>query len=221
MLRRERRPHGFLVQGQRRSRRCSIRRRFSDNSRWMARRRPSLVLAGLPGVDTLPMPAFLKRKLANTVMVLGMDPDSGHGVVSYRRGKLRVRYDHRQEPAYDRIRHAIHALEEDDTRQQDLDAPDTAERASLGRRLPRPGPRSWSRRSSWRGLRQSGPVRGRRCCIACRAGSAADAVDRRVGASRRRAACAAHRLITNHPLELYLVACGAGSISVDRVFRIK
>jgi cholesterol oxidase len=75
---------------------------------------PSLVLAGLPGVDTLPMPAFLKRKLANTVMVLGMDPDSGNGVVSYLRGRLRLRYDHREEPAYDRIRHAIRALEEDD-----------------------------------------------------------------------------------------------------------
>ncbi len=75
---------------------------------------PCLVLAGLPGVDTLPMPALLKRKLANTVMILGMDPDSGNGAVSYRRGRLRVRYDHREEPAYDRIRHAIHALEEDE-----------------------------------------------------------------------------------------------------------
>ena len=75
---------------------------------------PSLVLAGLPGVDTLPMPAFLKRKLADTVMLLGMDPDSGGGAVSYRRGRLRVRYDHREEPAYGRIRQAFHALEEDE-----------------------------------------------------------------------------------------------------------
>jgi cholesterol oxidase len=75
---------------------------------------PSLVLAGLPGVDALPIPALLKRRLANAVMVLGMEPDSGRGAVTYDRGKLRVRYDHRQEPAYDRIRQAIRTLEEDE-----------------------------------------------------------------------------------------------------------
>ncbi len=47
-------------------------------------------------------------------MVLGMEPDSGRGALTYDGGRLRVRYDHRQEPAYDRIRQAIRALEEDE-----------------------------------------------------------------------------------------------------------
>lgn len=70
-------------------------------------------LAGLPGVDSLPMPGFVKRWLARTAFVLGMGADSGNGEVGYRNGRLRVRYDERSEPVFDRLRTAFTALEED------------------------------------------------------------------------------------------------------------
>ena len=74
---------------------------------------PCLVLASLPGVDSLPLPGFLKRKLANTVLVLGMAEDSGKGSVGFRRGRLRISYDHRAEPSFELSRQAVKALGQD------------------------------------------------------------------------------------------------------------
>lgn len=74
---------------------------------------PCVTLAGLPGFDTLPLPGPLKRRLARTVVVGGMGADSGRGRAAWSGGRLRVDYDARSEPVYDRTREAFRALEED------------------------------------------------------------------------------------------------------------
>ncbi|MES2257182.1 MAG: GMC family oxidoreductase [Pseudomonadota bacterium] len=74
---------------------------------------PWLGLAGMPGIDTVPMPAFLKRMLARTVPVLGMGIDSGHGAVSWHNGRLRVHYDAAHEAVYRKIRAGFEVLREE------------------------------------------------------------------------------------------------------------
>jgi len=71
---------------------------------------PFIGLAGLPGVDTLPLPAFVKRKLGKTVPILGMGADTGNASVRYEDGAVLVDYDQMQQPIFEEIRKTIRAL---------------------------------------------------------------------------------------------------------------
>jgi cholesterol oxidase len=71
---------------------------------------PCLGMGGFPGVDTLPLPSALKRKLAGTVLVFGIGVDSGRASVGFDRGALTVDYDPRREPIFDDIREAFRVL---------------------------------------------------------------------------------------------------------------
>lgn len=68
---------------------------------------PTYGMGGFPGVDTLPLPSFVKRKLAKTFFMYGIGTDSGKGSVAFKRGHLSSDYDYRQEPIYDDIRGAF------------------------------------------------------------------------------------------------------------------
>ena len=71
---------------------------------------PFIGLAGLPGVDTLPLPPFVKRKLGKTVPLLGMGVDTGKASVRYQEGAIVVDYDPKQQPIFEEIREVIRAL---------------------------------------------------------------------------------------------------------------
>jgi len=71
---------------------------------------PFVALAGLPGVDTLPLPRFVKRKLGKTVPLLGMGADTGKASARYQEGSVVVDYDPNQQPIFDEIREVIRAL---------------------------------------------------------------------------------------------------------------
>lgn len=72
---------------------------------------PYMVLFGLPGLDQLALPRRLVRWLSSRVPVVGMGADSGRGSVTFRKGRLRVRYDNEAESVYDEIRTVFDALE--------------------------------------------------------------------------------------------------------------
>ena len=69
---------------------------------------PFIGLAGLPGVDTLPLPPFVKRKLGKTVPILGMGADTGNASVRYRRRRctsgLRSRCSSQFSKRFERLR---------------------------------------------------------------------------------------------------------------------
>ncbi|RPH63679.1 MAG: GMC family oxidoreductase [Acidobacteria bacterium] len=71
---------------------------------------PFVALGGLPGVDTIPMPSFARKKLGKTVPILGMGADTGKASARYENGAIVVDYDPTQEPIFDEIREAIRAL---------------------------------------------------------------------------------------------------------------
>lgn len=71
---------------------------------------PTFGMGGFPGVDTLPVPAFVKRKLAKTLFMYGIGTDSGKASVTFHNGNLNSDYDHRQESIYDDIRGAFRVV---------------------------------------------------------------------------------------------------------------
>ena len=69
-------------------------------------------LGGLPGVDALPLPRFVKRWLGKMFYVYGMGIDSAKATVSYVNGRLRSDYDYRREPVYAELRAAFGIVEQ-------------------------------------------------------------------------------------------------------------
>jgi len=67
-------------------------------------------LGGFPGLDTLPLPSIIKRRLGKMFFIYGMGADSGTGSVLCEAGHLRVSYDPRNEPIYDEVRAAFRVL---------------------------------------------------------------------------------------------------------------
>ena len=72
---------------------------------------PEFGVGGFPGLDTLPLPAFLKRRLARWLFIYGMGVDSGKASASFERERLTVHYDERQEPLFGDIRRAFGLLQ--------------------------------------------------------------------------------------------------------------
>jgi cholesterol oxidase len=67
-------------------------------------------MGGLAGLDTLPMPALVKRRLAKMFLMFGMGADSGQASVTFAGGRLQSNYDQRQEPIYEEIRAAFRVV---------------------------------------------------------------------------------------------------------------
>lgn len=65
---------------------------------------PLLIEVGLVGIDGMPMPNALRRRLRRRVMLVAMGADRADGRVTLRRGRLHVRYDRDANPVYERAR---------------------------------------------------------------------------------------------------------------------
>mgnify|MGYP002621048903 CR=1 FL=1 len=63
---------------------------------------PLLVEVGLVGLENLPLPGALRRRLRRGVMLVAMGPDRNEGQVQLQRGRLRVRYDRDASPVFER-----------------------------------------------------------------------------------------------------------------------
>ena len=63
---------------------------------------PLLIEVGLVGIDGVPMPKALRRRLRRGVMLLAMGQDRADGRVELNRGRLRVRYDRDASPVFER-----------------------------------------------------------------------------------------------------------------------
>jgi cholesterol oxidase len=74
---------------------------------------PFLGMWAMPGIETLPLPPGARKKLAKTVPIVGMGADTGKASVKFEKGRLKVDYDPKQQPIFEEIRKAIHALEAD------------------------------------------------------------------------------------------------------------
>ncbi len=72
---------------------------------------PQFGMGGFPGVDSLPLPAFLKRRLKRWVFIYGMGTDSGTASARFERGRLDVDYSEQQEPLFRDIRRAFGLLQ--------------------------------------------------------------------------------------------------------------
>lgn len=72
---------------------------------------PEFGMGGFPGLDSLPLPAFVKRRLARWIFIYGMGTDSGKATAGFERERLTVQYDERQEPVFGDIRTAFGLLE--------------------------------------------------------------------------------------------------------------
>jgi cholesterol oxidase len=73
---------------------------------------PFIGMGGMPGVDTLPLPPFARKKVGKTVPLIGMGADTGNGSARYEKGEVLVNYDPKQQPIFEEIRRAIRALGE-------------------------------------------------------------------------------------------------------------
>ncbi|MFZ1834357.1 MAG: GMC oxidoreductase, partial [Pseudomonadales bacterium] len=70
----------------------------------------SFGLGGFPGVQSLPLPMFVKRRLARMFFLYGMGADSGKAAVTFENDHLQLGYDHRKEAIYDAIRSGLRIL---------------------------------------------------------------------------------------------------------------
>ena len=61
-------------------------------------------LGGFPGLQTMPLPSFVKRRLEKAYFIYGMGADSSGSSVGFDRGELRCNYDERREPIYTEVR---------------------------------------------------------------------------------------------------------------------
>jgi cholesterol oxidase len=63
---------------------------------------PLLVEVGLVGIEGMPMPRALRRRLRRSVMLIAMGADRADGRVRLRRGRLKIRYDRDASPVFER-----------------------------------------------------------------------------------------------------------------------
>lgn len=73
---------------------------------------PLVAEGSLPSPSALPLGGWVARKLRGGTYVAGMGEDAQDGVVSYKRGRLRVNYDPARSPIFARIRDAFRAISE-------------------------------------------------------------------------------------------------------------
>lgn len=70
-------------------------------------------IGGYAGLETFPLPQFLKQALSRRYFMYGIGEDSGSGSVSYANGRLSASYDPESEPIYERMRHGFRLLAEE------------------------------------------------------------------------------------------------------------
>jgi cholesterol oxidase len=73
---------------------------------------PLLIEAGLVGIDAMPMPNALRRRLRRDLLLLAMGADRADGRVTLRRGRLRIAYDRDASPVYARVAELFQRISE-------------------------------------------------------------------------------------------------------------
>lgn len=73
---------------------------------------PLLTEIGLVGIDGMPLPRALRRRLRRGVLLLANGADRADGRVELRRGRLRVRYDRDASPVFERAETLFQRLAE-------------------------------------------------------------------------------------------------------------
>lgn len=71
---------------------------------------PNLTSYGLNGLDQIPLPGWLKRRLRKLSFVISMGADTANGHLSWHQGRLRVHYIRYQQPILQRITAAFDAI---------------------------------------------------------------------------------------------------------------
>ena len=71
---------------------------------------PFMGMWALAGMDSIPLPFGVKKKLAKAVPLIGMGADNGKASLRFENGGLHLDYDPNQQPVFERIRDAIRAL---------------------------------------------------------------------------------------------------------------
>ena len=74
---------------------------------------PFFGLASATGLDTLPLPRWVRRRLHRLVFAFGMGADSGKASAHFERGRVEIDYDKTIEPIFDRIAEGLDAFEAD------------------------------------------------------------------------------------------------------------
>lgn len=73
---------------------------------------PVLGGGGWPSVDSYPLPKRLRERIKRGSMMAGIGEDAMDGKVSYENGKLKVRYDRRGSPIFEKIERTVRAISE-------------------------------------------------------------------------------------------------------------
>ena len=76
-------------------------------------RSPFFGLASASGLDTLPLPRWVRRRLHRLMFAFGMGADSGKASAHFERGRVEIDYDKTTEPIFDRIAAGLDAFEAD------------------------------------------------------------------------------------------------------------
>ena len=74
---------------------------------------PFFGLASASGLDTLPLPRWVQRRLHRLMFAFGMGADSGTASAHFERGRVEIDYDKTMEPIFDRIAEGLDAFEGD------------------------------------------------------------------------------------------------------------
>lgn len=74
---------------------------------------PFYGLASASGLDTLPLPRWVRRRLHRLLFAFGMGADSGKASAHFERGRVDIDYDKTTEPIFDRIAEGLDAFETD------------------------------------------------------------------------------------------------------------
>ena len=71
---------------------------------------PQFGMGGFPGLDSLPLPGFVKRRLERWIFIYGMGADSGVASAAFEGERLSVDYNEQQEPLFQDTRRAFALL---------------------------------------------------------------------------------------------------------------
>ena len=74
---------------------------------------PFYGLASASGLDTLPLPKWVRRRLRRLLFAFGMGADSGKASAHFEQGRMDIDYDKTTEPIFDRIAEGLDAFEND------------------------------------------------------------------------------------------------------------
>ncbi|MEC9365277.1 MAG: GMC oxidoreductase [Pseudomonadota bacterium] len=71
---------------------------------------PYFVLGSFAGLQALPLPGFVRRRLGETLLVIAMAQDSGEAGVCWRHGRIAVSYNRASEPVFEHVQQIFRTL---------------------------------------------------------------------------------------------------------------